>query len=289
MKRKITALLLALAMSVMPVSCYAADSSKINTADALNELGLFLGTGSGYDLDNGLTRAQGVTLLVRMIGMEETAGNGVYENSFTDVPDWASGYIGYAYANGITNGTGDTTFSPDASMTDYMFLTLVLRALNYSDKGENPLFVWDNPYALASELNLIETAEADTDFTRADAITVFWNAMDVRLNGTETTLAERLVEQKVFTADELAGARETQANGRKENTGVPVVPETEPEKEEPAVNPSEKNEPEVDTFEPYELEVDTSEPNEPEINTPDPEEPESDNGSEPEEDELGRD
>ena len=36
--------------------------------------------------------------------------------------------IGYAYENGITNGTGPSTFSPNKSMTDYMFLTLVLDA-----------------------------------------------------------------------------------------------------------------------------------------------------------------
>ena len=56
----------------------------------------------GYELENGLTRAQGTTLLVRMIGMEETAENGKYEVHFTDVPNWnwAFHYIGYAYENG---------------------------------------------------------------------------------------------------------------------------------------------------------------------------------------------
>ena len=149
MKKTITAWILALVMIVVPTVCFAVDDSDVNTADALNELGLFLGTGNGYELEKGLTRAEGVTLLVRMIGMEETAENGAYDNSFTDVPDWAAGYIGYAYEKGITNGTGETTFSPDEDMTDYMFLTLVLRALDYSDKGEEPMFVWENPYALA--------------------------------------------------------------------------------------------------------------------------------------------
>ena len=227
MKKTIIALMLVLTMIALPITCLASNSTDVNTADALNDLGLFLGTGNGYDLENGLTRAQGITLLVRMIGMEETAKNGVYENSFTDVPEWAAGYIGYAFENGITSGTGETTFSPDAEMTDYMFLTLVLRALGYSDSGETPLFVWNDPYALAHELNMIESDDHDAEFTRADAIKAFWNALDVNVNGTEVTLADQLVSQGVFTADELANAREIQENGRQENAGVPVIPTPE--------------------------------------------------------------
>ena len=249
MKKTVVALFLALVMIVMSVTCFAVGTSDVNTADALNELGLFLGTENGYELEKGLTRAEGVTLLIRMIGMEEKAENGVFNNSFTDVPGWAAGYIGYAFANNITNGTGVTTFSPDTAMTDYMFLTLVMRALNYFDKGNASQFVWNNPYALAKELGLIETVEADKEFTRADAIRVFWNALNVELNGTEITLAERLVEQEVFTADDLADARETQANGRKENVGVPVVPTPEtdaPETDAPEIDAPETDAPETD-------------------------------------------
>lgn len=230
MKKTLVALLLVLLMVAAPITCLAADASDLHTADALNELGLFLGTGKGYELDKGLTRAQGTTLLVRMIGMEETAENGVYETRFTDVPNWnwAFYYIGYAYENGITNGTGPTTFSPNKSMTDYMFLTLVLRALGYSDQGEEPMFTWDQPYALAQELKLIEKAERDTDFTRADAISIFWNAMDVEIYDSDVTLAERLIGQEIFTAAELAKARDIQKNGRKESTGVPTGPDSTP-------------------------------------------------------------
>lgn len=224
MKKTGIALLLALGMTVMSLPCFAADVPDTNTADALNALGLFLGTGNGYELDRGLSRAEGVTLLVRMIGKEEAAKSGTYENSFTDVPDWAAGYVGYAFENKITNGTGETTFSSDAAMTDDMFLTLVLRALDYSDRGEAPLFTWDAPYALAYELALIETAEPDAAFTRADAIRIFWNALDVELHNSETTLSERLLAQKVFTAAELAEAEAIRKNGRKENAAAPVRP-----------------------------------------------------------------
>ena len=279
MKKTITALILALAVIVMSAAVFAVDNSDINTADALNELGLFLGTGNGYELERGLTRAEGVTLLVRMIGKEEAVENNTYENDFTDVPDWAAGYIGYAFENGITNGTGETTFSPDTAMTDYMFLTLVLRALDYSDKGDAPQFEWDNPYALAKELKLIEAIDPDKDFTRADAINVFWNALDAKLNGTETTLAERLVEQEVFTADELDDARDIQENGRKENVGVPVVstPETDvPETDVPETDVPETDVPETDAPETDVPETDVPETDAPETDALETDAPETD-------------
>lgn len=228
---KKTILILVLVLALLTSSVFAATPVQNNTADALNHLGLFLGTGKGYELDNGLTRAQGITLLVRMIGKEEEANNGVYHNPLTDVPAWATGYIGYAYQNAITNGISETQFGSDMPMTDYMFLTLTLRALGYSDSGEHPLYTWNNPYQIACELGLIASTEADSAFTRGDAVSVFWNAMDVNFNGEKDTLADRLVDQKIFTADELKEAREIQKVGYALETEKPTE---EPKTEEPS-------------------------------------------------------
>ena len=167
MKRRI-ALFLLVAL-VLTSSVFAYTEEQVNTADAMNHLGLFLGTNLGYELDNQLTRAQGVTLLVRMIGKEAEAVSATYQIPFTDVVPWARGYIGYAWTNGITNGRSETMFDPDGVMTDYMFLTLTLRALGYSDSGENASFTWDSPYAKAQQVGLISRAVADAKFTRGDA------------------------------------------------------------------------------------------------------------------------
>ncbi len=217
-------LLLLLAVALLTSVAFAATVTQYNTADAMNELGLFQGTNKGYELDNGLTRAQGTTLLVRMIGKEAeaNANKNTYVTPFTDVDTWAAGYVGYAYTNGITNGISATAFGSNQPMTDYMFLTLTLRALGYSDSGENALYTWNNPYSLAYDLDLVKSAAADSAFTRADAVDVFWNALDVKINGTETTLADRLISQGIFTAEELAAARQTQENGRKDPIKDPI-------------------------------------------------------------------
>lgn len=213
MKRMLyIALVLLMCLSMM-LTASAYTSGQQKTADALHELELFLGTDKGYELDNKLTRAQGVTLLIRMMGKETEATMNVLKTPFEDVPAWAEGYIGYAYAHGITKGVSAINFGSDAELSDYMFLTLVLRALGYSDSGESARFVWNNPYALATEVGLIDQNAADSNLTRGDTVEILWNAMSVKLAGKEITLAESLIEQGVFTAEDYTEAVKIEKNG----------------------------------------------------------------------------
>lgn len=207
--------------TVVPVSAQTANLQ--NTADALHSLGLFQGMGGsiGYALDQNLTRAQGITLLVRMIGKEAEALEGTYRTPFVDVPAWAAGYVGYAYTNAITNGMGPDKFGSDVQLNDYMFLTLVLRALGYNDVGENAQFTWNDPYDLAKKVGLIDIAAADGSFTRGDAVKVFWNAMSVKIVGKDITLAQSLVKQGVFSADEFVLAERIQLTGYVDDNVVP--------------------------------------------------------------------
>jgi len=225
MKKRLTGFLTAAALLLSAgLSANAHTPEQERAADALNELGMFLGTGTSYELDNKLNRVQGITLLVRLMGMEAAALSGTYETPFTDVPDWAAGYVGYAYENGITNGTGAHTFGSDDTITDYMFLTLVLRALGYTDSGDAAQFVWNDPYALAEQVELISSAEADAEFTRGDAVVVFWNAMSAEIVGTGMNLKETLIAQGVIEERVYIEAEDISINGRVENPGIPLIP-----------------------------------------------------------------
>ncbi|MBQ9428212.1 MAG: S-layer homology domain-containing protein, partial [Clostridia bacterium] len=135
----------------------AADASKPDAAEVLYKLGLVQGyaTADGsvnFAKGDGLTRAQSIALVVRFLGAEKAATGGSSPTPFTDLPDWAKPYIGYAYANGITKGVSETKFDADGRITDYAFLTSILRVLGYEDsKGD---FVWNDPYALAKTVGL---------------------------------------------------------------------------------------------------------------------------------------
>ncbi|MBQ1241587.1 MAG: hypothetical protein IIX99_00095, partial [Oscillospiraceae bacterium] len=82
---------------MLMTSAFALTREQINTADALNYLGLFNGTDEGYQYNVQLKRSDGITLLVRLLGKEADAANGKYSHPFTDVADWLDPYVAYAY------------------------------------------------------------------------------------------------------------------------------------------------------------------------------------------------
>ncbi|MBQ9429063.1 MAG: S-layer homology domain-containing protein, partial [Clostridia bacterium] len=182
-------------------------------AEKLYELGLVQGYAADGSVNfaegDSLTRAQSITLVVRFLGAEKAATGGSFETPFTDLPDWAKPYIGYAYANGITKGVGDSKFAADAKIADYAFLTSVLRVLGYEDsKGD---FAWNAPYALAKSVGLIETETPDGDFTRGDAFEICFAALTARAKNGER-LVDRLCKSGVLSKENVDAVL-TQAGG----------------------------------------------------------------------------
>lgn len=184
--KKIISLLLALVLMIgtVPVA-FAATDEALDAADALHELGLFNGTGTNadgtpnYDLDRAPTRHEAVTMLVRLLGKEDEAKNGTWDIPFTDVADWAKPYVGYAYANGLTNGTSATTFGGGDTVTASQYLTFVLRALGYESGTD---FQWDKAWELSDQIGLTDgTYNAQTtEFVRGDVAMISESALNAK-------------------------------------------------------------------------------------------------------------
>ena len=81
---------------------------------------------STFSPDEGCTRAQVVTFLWRAAGKPAPASS---ESPFSDVKEGAYYYnaVLWAVENGITNGTSDTTFSPDETCTRAQIVTFLWR------------------------------------------------------------------------------------------------------------------------------------------------------------------
>ena len=141
--RKFVSILLVAAMALScVVFASAATADEERKASALYELNLFRGVSAttvDFALDKSLNRAEGIVMLIRMLGVEDEALNGSWSHPFKDLSKtnsaWADKYIGYAYEKGLTNGTGKTTFSGGDALTDQQFATMCLRSLGYSDSG----------------------------------------------------------------------------------------------------------------------------------------------------------
>ena len=204
--KKLLSLLLALCIALsLCVPCFAAQNTA--QADKLNSLGLFKGTDKGYELDNPLTREQGVVMIIRLLGKEAEAQEKNLAHPFADAKayTWVGPYLGYAFENGITKGVSDTKFGYGDKMTDAMFLTMLLRVLGYVDKDNGTGdFKWSDPYKLAKTALLSDGTKRDP-FLRDDMVLACWNALTaVRKGGGK--LSADLIRDGVFTAEAFRAA-----------------------------------------------------------------------------------
>lgn len=164
------------------------------SAERLYELGLFKGVGTDsegnpdFALGNRATRGEAITMLVRLLGAENDAAAYSAAHPFTDA-EWASAYIGYAYAHHISNGISNTEFGTQRTIELSQFLTLILRAMGYDEVD------WQNPYPLADQLGLIY---ADGDFCRADIAVICNSALECPVSGSDATLYETLSQKGAF-------------------------------------------------------------------------------------------
>ena len=177
-------------------------TSQEGQAIRLERLGLFLGVGedengfTDFDLDRTPSREEAVTMLVRALGKGTEAAEMGKTHPFTDVPAWADGYVSYAYDQGLTKGTSDTTFGAGDTATGAMYVTFMLRALGYADGTD---FTWDDPWALAEDCGILPERVDREAFLRADAVDVTAAALSAKLKGTDATLAQKLIEEEAIS------------------------------------------------------------------------------------------
>lgn len=171
-------------------------TAETAAAERLKALGLFQGVGTNpdgstdFDLDRAPSRTEALVMLIRLLGKEDEALSGRWTHPFTDVPKWADKYVGYAYANKLTNGVSVTKFGTDKASCQ-MFLTFVLRSLNYSDAGGAD-FIWDNPEALALSVGIMPEGIHTENFLRADVVMISEAALSAKLKNSRDTLIDKL-------------------------------------------------------------------------------------------------
>lgn len=191
---------------------------------------LMKGDGGVLNLDQPVTRVEGVIMILRLLGKEKEALDQKLECPFTDVPDWAKYYVSYAAANGITQGYSPTTFGTMDLMSANQYLTFVLRAMGYDDeKGD---FTWDKAALKALEIGIIgepckEQYMRSNLFLRDNVAAITFNALYA--NGKDgTSFASKIAFERAegkepyATAAEKAAAEQTASNNTQTTTN-PVV------------------------------------------------------------------
>lgn len=200
MKRKLR-MVLAGVLAVASLVMTAGAASYDNCADRLSDLGLFQGTGNGYQLDRAPTRAEAATMLVRLLGAEAEAEELAYSAPFTDLDDWQKPYVQYLYDNGLTTGATATTFEPEDTCSAQMYTTFLLRALGYSDAAGGD-FTYTGAVDFGKSIGLVDYANCnETNFLRDHVAAMSLTALNTAVkDDADTKLLEKLVEDGAVAA-----------------------------------------------------------------------------------------
>ena len=200
MKRKLR-MVLAGVLAVASLAMTAGAASYDNCADRLSDLGLFQGTGNGYQLDRAPTRAEAATMLVRLLGAEAEAEELDYSAPFTDLDDWQKPYVQYLYDNGLPTGATATTFEPEDTCSAQMYTTFLLRALGYSDAAGGD-FTYTGAVDFGKSIGLVDYANCnETNFLRDHVAAMSLTALNTAVgDDADTKLLEKLVEDGAVAA-----------------------------------------------------------------------------------------
>lgn len=201
MKRIISAfVLVVMILTFMSVSAKEDISITEKKAEVLSCLNILKGDEYGFRLNDVSTRLEAIIIFIRLTGNEKDALEKNLHHPFVDVPQWASPYVGYAYAIGITSGVDEKNFGTDEMLTVNQFLTFVLRTLGYSDKNGD--FNIESAIDFAYSKNII-TSDIDADkFNRSDITIILYDILGAKIKDTKMTFDKKLKALGVFSEDD---------------------------------------------------------------------------------------
>lgn len=183
--RKILSLLLigTLILGLFSLNVLAEESQ--DSISELSKYNIMNGDPDGnMRLNDNLTRAEAVTLLVRLYGFEPETSDAAPANKFSDMGDhWACNAVMIAQGLRIIEESDSESFRPDEKILSEEFLKMIICLLGYDEvaekKGGEPI-----GYLMqASQLGVTEGAAlvAGEAISREKAAALLSNSLDVPL------------------------------------------------------------------------------------------------------------
>ena len=198
-------LVISIVLSVLTIGVGAETSTPSTTLDranALKDLGLFMGSNAGFDLDRQPSRVEAIVMLIRVLGLESQALKSTYANPFKDVPSWATKYVSFAYAKGYTSGISKTAFGSNLIVTPEQFVTFMLRALGYKEGSPDfwLKFTFNTAIEKAESIGVVQIGKYKNGgkFTRGDCVDTIYNVLSSVKKPENTTMATYLVNKGII-------------------------------------------------------------------------------------------
>ena len=204
MKRTLRVFCVALALcAALCLTAFAADYENI--AAELSAVGVFRGTGSGFDLDRAPTRAEAAIMLVRLYGAEEQAtadyNAGAIAHPFPDVPAYAAPHVAWLYTNGLTKGLPNGTFGSADICNAQSYATFLLRALGWKDDVD---FTYAQAFEAAQAAGFYDPLTFPGEFLRDDLAAMTYQALACDVRSGDTWLLAQLIDSGAVKAEAAA-------------------------------------------------------------------------------------
>ena len=193
---------------VLCAGASAADYQEV--AEELSTIGMFRGTGSGFELDRAPTRSEAAIMLVRLFGAEEEA-NAAYQagrirHPFTDVSAYTSPYVAWLYTNNITKGYTATTFASQNPCSAQNYAVFLLRALGYRDGKD---FAYADALEFAQKKGFYDPSVFSGDFLRDDLAAITYLGLAADMADGSTYLLDSLTDSGAIDPTAAAPMKET--------------------------------------------------------------------------------
>jgi len=158
------------------------------------------GMGDGtFAPDQQVTRAQFAAMITRALAIPESALAGYQTSTFKDTTGygWAVPYLAFCQSKGILVGDGAGNVMPGRTVSVNEAVTMVMRAVGYTNNSAALVGVWPANYvSLAQNNSLYKNVATAVGVTRANAAQIIYNALtvdkvEVSADGTTKVLSDR--------------------------------------------------------------------------------------------------
>lgn len=199
------------------LTAFAAEEVHIRTdVEIAGDLGLLIGDGDGLTaeyLAKSTTRLQAAVMFLRLKGLQDEALAFKGTDNFAD-----AGLVGknnqaiLAYLNAKQElgwaGVGGGKFDPSSTVTAQQFYKVILEALGYKAGTD---FEYKDTISFAASKGLTKVADHG-EFVNADIATATVEALKANVMGSEETLAQLLVGEKVITTSQASVVSEARVD-----------------------------------------------------------------------------
>jgi hypothetical protein len=179
-----------------------ADNANEEAIQVAYDLNIVTGTPEGaYEPDKAVNRAEFASLITKALAIPESALASYGNTTFKDTSGygWAVPYLAILQQRGIMKGDGYGNAMPGRTITPNEAVTMVLRAIGYTDNASVLVGQWPANYvALGQNQNLYSNVANDVQMNKASAAQMIYNGLTVQLvqvdaNSTVNYLWDRLV------------------------------------------------------------------------------------------------